>query len=1008
MLTSERNENFQTESTLLQPPRDEASSLRARHLWQRVGRRARFFLSAPFANTYVEYLESLNEKEYANLTGTFLANGFVHLGHPRPTWARELIKTHFSGAIAAELENLPTLKLLRTLKNNPLDVVRAGANVKKLFKSRKVEAERAINRTFGVQARVQFLRNLIGESPGQFAISLMRYRNELDALLNEPYSPYSAPARSRLDAPSASADLGAGTGSERAVRRCAFSPEAQAGPTREEHSAAGSRGASPRFAQVTQLACSGPFVNTSPRATSDAAPGADTSPREDASVAAAAASVAAAGLDELRSMLSSCASLIDKRFSDVTRRLDDRETGIDGVIDDLKVQMDGLASLVSPAPRSRDAVGAPPSGSVPQAAQPLPSTATPAAGARPSHEAKLHASDLGAGFDPRLICTSVPAPSPCCLNTGMPTSSSAASGAQPPPHHCTPPSAPPFCGSCSSTAAQPAVPATPASTPAPQAEADLAKVMREFMGQFAARSPPSANAQQPAPTSTLAAAPLVAPSWFRASRIEGLAHSAAKVPDISRVQAQRPEVGTDPEQLKAARRQLSRDYPKAGLLRRAPAPGRTSRYVRVRHTLLESWAVYRFIVSAVPEDQRDGQLLAALIECATERGEQSGEQSNANSHYRWRTLEAAKTIDEFVDLLDQLYADSADNLVEEDWAAAVADKSISAGDMCFRLMPLLVDTPSIKRGKTLLLEHMAKDPNNRSAMAQLRACRDTVADLPSWRKVFANMEADAALLSKQSPARGVGSRGGAAPTRDLAAFGAQVDGSLPQDTHFHADMNMSLEMSQAESARALLAIVQNRAREQGLPLPLHLDDPAVPGLMQLVQAQSQPSEIAALKAAVDALAQQVGAQRRKGPAAQSGSASSPSSATLPAGMQSNADDQKQLAPFGQGRPRTYKPIYDLPKIYAFLGIPSSQLPPCQPGCTAAGGACKICVAFGIKEWPEFIKGGTLLPHQQYNHSAWKCPHIDSVVRKAAAEKGTEASVVEDLLTPLESPPWRNQ
>ena len=147
MLTSEQNENLQTESTLLHPARDGASSLRARHLWQRVGRRARFFLSAPFANTYIEYLESLSEEEYADLAGTFLANGFVHLGHPRPTWARELLKTHFSGAIAAELENLPTLKLLRTLKNNPLDILRAGADTKKLFKSRKAEAERAINRT---------------------------------------------------------------------------------------------------------------------------------------------------------------------------------------------------------------------------------------------------------------------------------------------------------------------------------------------------------------------------------------------------------------------------------------------------------------------------------------------------------------------------------------------------------------------------------------------------------------------------------------------------------------------------------------------------------------------------------------------------------------------------------------------------------------------------------------------------------------------------------------------
>jgi hypothetical protein len=489
----------------------------------------------------------------------------------------------------------------------------------------------------------------------------------------------------------------------------------------------------------------------------------------------------------------------------------------------------------------------------------------------------------------------------------------------------------------------------------------------------------------------------VTPTWLRASRVDGLDSTACKKPDMARVRAQRPAASCDSEQLKAARRQLSAEYTRAGLLQKAPKPGETNRFVLVRHAILEGWAIYRYIVSAVPEASRDAQLLAALIECAAERASSSS--ATDEEQYRWRTLEKAETIDEFVDLFDQMYADSADNLVEDQWAAAQQDKKLTPIQLYYRLVPLLVDTASIKRGKALLLSRLALDPNNRAAMSQLRECDDNEAGLHAWRKVFSRMEADVVLLNSEAAKR-KGATFGATPQRGLNAFGDRADGTAPQDAHFHSEMNVNLEMSQIEASKTILAIVQERAVKQGLPPPLHLGDPAVPALMQAGMAAQQPS-----------LAQQQ--QTRGAPegaltSQQLADAIQKLTALVAAQGQSPGSSGEHLAPFGSGRQRPPKPIFDLPKIYDFLGIPRSQLPPAKPGCSAAGGVCKICVLHGIKSWPDYKSGATLQPDQQFDHNSWKCPYVEEEVRKAAVDKGTPASEVADLLVPLESPPWRGQ
>ena len=935
MQTSNLNENVGTGGTQLQPARRSPS--RVRTLWRELAHRLRY-LHPTFAKEYVLWLEQLSEEKYADLAGALLANGFIHLGYPRQARARLLVETRFG--IAAELEQLPVVRLIQKLTESSIDMPSSGETIKATFLRLRADTERAFNKAVSIESRVSFVRDLIDNEPEQFAAALARYRHKLESLLLDPYTPYRGSPSASAGSTSTSATALAGRGgdgdSARTARRCAFSPDAQAGPHRE----ALSRSARP--AQVSMLALTGPFVNTRARAVPDG--DADTEVVDHSTTSASTATPSrpldgmdllddgsfqgAINLNQLHNMLSTNLVRMDERLGEISRRLVNHETGVEGAIDNIRERVAALTPRIE--------------------------------------------------VNPRLTCAPATTSEPCCITSAMPSSAASAGGAASSADYFALPAASPpppsMCSSCQATASP----------------NDVVGALRELLSLPQPVAAPPARPAEDEPE-------FVTPTWLRASRVDGLDSTACKKPDMARVQAQRPAASCDSEQLKAARRQLSAEYTRAGLLQKAPKPGETNRFVLVRHAILEGWAIYRYIVSAVPEASRDAQLLAALIECAAERASSSS--ATDEEQYRWRTLEKAETIDEFVDLFDQMYADSADNLVEDQWAAAQQDKKLTPIQLYYRLVPLLVDTASIKRGKALLLSRLALDPNNRAAMSQLRECNDNEAGLHAWRKVFSRMEADVVLLNSEA-AKLKGVTFGATPQRGLNAFGDRADGTAPQDAHFHSEMNVNLEMSQIEASKTILAIVQERAVKQGLPPPLHLGDPVVPALMQAGMAAQQPS-----------LAQQQ--QARGAPegaltSQQLADAIQQLTALVAAQGQSPSSSGEHLAPFGSGRQRPPKPIFDLPKIYDFLGIPRSQLPPAKPGCSAAGGVCKICVRHGIKSWPDYKSGATLQPDQQFDHNSWKCPYVEEEVRKAAVDKGTPASEVADLLVPLESPPWRGQ
>ena len=119
------------------------------------------------------------------------------------------------------------------------------------------------------------------------------------------------------------------------------------------------------------------------------------------------------------------------------------------------------------------------------------------------------------------------------------------------------------------------------------------------------------------------------------------------------------------------------------------------------------------------------------------------------------------------------------------------------------------------------------------------------------------------------------------------------------------------------------------------------------------------------------------------------------------------DDARKLAAFSRG---DFKPIYDLPKVYAFLGYDSSTIPKAQVGAHADGGRCKICVYLGhtqVVDYNSASGGASKLPAGTvFNHNPWKCGFCKTAVEKRALELGSSAAEVAEVLKPLVAPPWK--
>ena len=92
MLTSNSNMNSSTSTTTQLVSARRGTSRRGKDLWRLLARRLRTYSSESFEVHYVVYLESLTDKQYADLAGTYIANGFIHLGFPRQERARMLLE----------------------------------------------------------------------------------------------------------------------------------------------------------------------------------------------------------------------------------------------------------------------------------------------------------------------------------------------------------------------------------------------------------------------------------------------------------------------------------------------------------------------------------------------------------------------------------------------------------------------------------------------------------------------------------------------------------------------------------------------------------------------------------------------------------------------------------------------------------------------------------------------------------------------------------------------------
>ena len=149
MLTSNTtlNSSLSTATQLVSARR--GTPRRGKILWRLLARRFRTYASESFEVNYAAYLESLTDKQYADLAGAFLANGFIHLGFPQQARVRMLLELHFSKQIAESLEELPVLVLLRSIRESPANILRSNEDAKALFLHLRGDTERTFNDSFG-------------------------------------------------------------------------------------------------------------------------------------------------------------------------------------------------------------------------------------------------------------------------------------------------------------------------------------------------------------------------------------------------------------------------------------------------------------------------------------------------------------------------------------------------------------------------------------------------------------------------------------------------------------------------------------------------------------------------------------------------------------------------------------------------------------------------------------------------------------------------------------------
>ena len=99
-----------------------------------------------------------------------------------------------------------------------------------------------------------------------------------------------------------------------------------------------------------------------------------------------------------------------------------------------------------------------------------------------------------------------------------------------------------------------------------------------------------------------------------------------------------------------------------------------------------------------------------------------------------------------------------------------------------------------------------------------------------------------------------------------------------------------------------------------------------------------------------------------------------------------------------------RPMYDLPKVYEYLGLDTTKIPdlvgPHQDG--THGEECLVCSQIFKLEFCYFDQCRSTNTSRVAYHKAWSCKRIEKAVKQAAEQKGDGPEVVAEVLKHLQS------
>ena len=464
--------------------------------------------------------------------------------------------------------------------------------------------------------------------------------------------------------------------------------------------------------------------------------------------------------------------------------------------------------------------------------------------------------------------------------------------------------------------------------------------------------------------------------WMGNSEVTGL--QDAPSPSLARAWAARPSPDLSPAQEKEALRQLGSLHTAESLLKALPAPGQAELYREVRCVFIEGIYIFQHIVCTVAD--KDGYVLGSLQTCALTLARED----SANSH-RWKSLAQAQSVAEFIKKVDALYILPSDNAVEQEWSRATKNAT-SPLDLLHRLRPVMSNDP--KRAKMLILQHLGA--YGAEAFSVITAIQQSHTP-DAWETTLACFEEMQGYINEAKKAKEPPKEQGLNVFERLDGSAPRHDGTDIPKTWGSFDTQVDLNPNEIKIMTNVLHAF--RAAEQS-------------------GASSSTGDFSpsVLQSVVGELRRQI---RDDAPSKPESSGNSGNSKRLAALEQEVADKarlaalEQQLAAYG--KQSTFKPIYDLNKVYPLLGFSKNDVPEAKPGAAAGGGKCKLCSMLGFTEFVNYneVDYKDIKPHQRYDHNPWKCPNVHAAVKKKAMDDPSiTPERIRDALVPLPVQPWK--